>query len=157
MEAEPRNPLERKLRPLLAERKVKDAIIEVKDFMRRDKLDPALNTRLHGLYKQQGDHSVTLEHGQQWLTALARAGLGAEALAALRALRAIDPTFSIREGDAVLAAATAAMRAHDTAIAADLLRGFDERFPQHKDTQGAQALRARLMSEEWLRDDKSAS
>jgi hypothetical protein len=156
MEAEPKDPLERKLRPLLAEGKVKEAIAEVRDFMRYDKLDPALNTRLHGLYKQQGDPAVTLEHGQQWLTALARAGQGNEVFRALLSLRAVDPAFSANDGDVVLPAATAAMQARDTAVAADLLRNFDKRFPQHKDTPGVYFLGARLLSEQSRQHEKAA-
>lgn len=156
MEAEPKDPLERKLRPLLAEGKVREAIAEVKDYMRYDKLDPALNTRLHGLYQQQGDTAVTLEHGQQWLTALARAGQGREAFAALRSLRAIDPAFTAHDGDVVLPAATAAMQARDATLAADLLRNFDKRFPRHKDTPGVYFLGARLLSEQSRQHEKAA-
>lgn len=156
MEAEPKDPLERKLRPLLAEGKLKEAIAEVKDYMRYDKLDPALNTRLHGLYKQQGDDAVTLEHGQQWLTALARAGQGREVFAAVRSLRAIDPAFAANDGDVVLPAATAAMQAREAALAADLVRNFDKRFPRHKDTPGVYFLGARLLSEQSRQHEKAA-
>jgi tetratricopeptide (TPR) repeat protein len=156
MQAEPTDPLERKLQPLLAEGKIKEAIAEVKDFMRYDKLDPALNTRLHGLYVQQGDKAVTLEHGQQWLTALARAGQGKEVLAALRALLAIDPTYVVSDADAILPAATAALQAHDAALAANLLRNFDKRFPKHKDTPGIYYLGAKLLSEQSRQHERAA-
>jgi hypothetical protein len=156
MQAEPKDPLERKLQPLLAEGKIKEAIAEVKDFMRYDKLDPALNQRLHGLYVQQGDKAVILEHGQQWLSGLARAGQGKEALAAVRALLAIDPTYLVNDGDVILPAATAALQAHDAALTANLLRNFDKRFPKHKDTPGVYYLGAKLLSEQSRQHERAA-
>jgi hypothetical protein len=156
MQAQPQDPLERKLQPLLAEGKVKEAIAEVRDFMRYDRLDPALNKRLHGLYARQGDHAVTLQHGQQWLKALAGAGHGQEVLAALRALLALDPAFTIEDGDAILPAATAAMQARDPALTARLLHNFDKRFPKHKDTPGVYFLGAKLLSEQNRQHEKAA-
>lgn len=155
-EAAHRDPLERKVQGLLAQGNVKEAIAEVKDHMRYDRLDPALNTRLHALYVQQGDNAQTLAHGQQWLRALAKANQGREALAALRALRTIDPAFVAEDGDVVLPAATAAIQARDHAFAADLVRGFDKRFPKHKDTPGVFFLGARLLSEQSRQHDKAA-
>jgi tetratricopeptide (TPR) repeat protein len=155
-EAAPKDPLERKLQPLLADGKVKEAIAEVKDFMRYDRYDAALNTRLHGLYALQGDPAVTLEHGHQWLTALARAGQGKEALAALRKLMALDPAFAVQDGDVVLPTATAAAQASDPALAADLLRNFDKRFPKHKDTPAVFFLGAKLLSEQSRQHEKAA-
>lgn len=77
---EPTDPLERKVQALLAEGNVKEAIAEVKDHMRYDRLDPVLNARLHTLYMQQGDTAVTLTHGQQWLNGLVKADKGVDAL-----------------------------------------------------------------------------
>ena len=128
-EAAPKDPLERKLQPLLAQGNITEAIAEVKDYMRYDRLDPALNKRLHGLYLRQADNALTLGHGQQLVSALARAGQGREALAALKTLLAIDPAFLPDDADVVLPTATAALQAGDVALAANLLRNFDKRFP----------------------------
>lgn len=155
-EAAPKDPLERKLQPLLAQDKIAEAIAEVKDFMRYDRLDPALNKRLHGLYLRQADNALTLAHGQQLVSALGRAGQGREALAALKTLLAIDPAFLPNDADAVLPMATAALQAGDVALAAKLLRNFDKRFPQHRDTPGVYFLGARLLSEHNRQHDKAA-
>lgn len=152
----PQDPLEAKVQAALARGDVRGAIAEVKDFMRYDRLDPGLNTRLHALYVQQGDRDAILAHGQQWLTALARAGQGREALAALQKLRAIDPAFAVEDGDVVLPAATAAMQQREFDVATALLRGFDKRFPRHKDTPGVFFLGARLLSEQSRQHDKAA-
>jgi TolA-binding protein len=155
-QSEPQDPLERKVQALLAEGNVKEAIAEVRDHMRYDRYDAALNTRLHGLYAMQGDNEVTLTHGQQWLTALARAGLAREMLPALKKLLAIDPNFTPQEGDVILPAATAAAQGHDYALAASLLRNFDKRFPKHKDTPAVFFLGARLLSEQSRQHEKAA-
>lgn len=155
-EAAPKDPLERKLQPLLAQGNITEAIAEVKDYMRYDRLDPALNKRLHALYLRQTDHALTLGHGQQLVSALGRAGQGREALAALKTLLAIDPAFIPNDADAVLPTATAAMQGGEAALAANLLRNFDKRFPQHKDTPGIYFLGARLLSEHNRQHDKAA-
>ncbi|MBI3716541.1 MAG: hypothetical protein HY255_11160, partial [Betaproteobacteria bacterium] len=152
---EPKDPLERKLQALLAEGNVKEAIAEVKDHMRYDRLDPALNTRLHSLYMQQGDAAVTLTHGQQWLSGLAKTGKGADALRALQALLKLDPKFAVQDGDVVLPAATAAYQKGEFPIALNLVRAFDKRYPKHKDTPGVLFLGAKLASEH-LRQQETA-
>ncbi|HSV46725.1 MAG TPA: hypothetical protein VLJ58_13140 [Ramlibacter sp.] len=155
-EAEPQDPLERKIRPLIAAGNIKEAIAEVKDFMRYDRFDAALNTRLHGLYAMEGDSATVLAHGQQWLTALARAGQGKEVFAAYQKMLKLDAAFTVQDGDAILPAAKAASQASEHAAAANLLRNFDKRFPKHKDTPGVFFLGARILSEQSRQHDKAA-
>jgi tetratricopeptide (TPR) repeat protein len=152
---EPTDPLERKVQALLAQGKVAEAVAEVKDNMRYDRYDPALNTRLHGLYVQAGDKAVTLTHGQQWLTGLTRAGKSAEALSALRALLAIDPTFAVTDGDAILPIAEAAFKKGEHKIAMPLVQGFDKRHPKHKDMAGIFFIAAKLASEHLGQQDNA--
>lgn len=149
------DPFELKLQALLAQGNVKEAIAEVKDRMRYDRQDPALNARLHALYLLQGDSAATLAHGQQLLAALARAGQGRQAVEALRKLLAIDPGFVVQDGDAILPAATAAVQERDFALAARLLNAFDRRFPGHKDLPAVYFLGARLLSEQSRQHDKA--
>jgi tetratricopeptide (TPR) repeat protein len=153
--AGPKEPLERKLQALLAQDKVAEAIAELKDGMRYARLDPELNTRLHGLYVRQGEPVLTLEHGQQWLTALTEAGATKESLAALRALLKIDPTFVVQDGNAILPLADIANKQGDRELAVSLVRGFDKRFPKHSDTPGIVFLAAKLMSEHGRQHEKS--
>lgn len=152
----PQDPLEAKLQPLLAEGRVEEAIEEVRDFMRYDRFDPKLNTRLHQLYAQLGDKARTLEHGQKWLTALSRAGLASEAADALRKLRSIDPEFTVEDGDAILPLAQACFQRRDFPTALSLVRGFDKRFPKHKDTPGVLFVAAQLASEHLRKHDQAA-
>ncbi|TWO72419.1 outer membrane protein assembly factor BamD [Caenimonas sedimenti] len=154
--AVPADPWERKVHDLVTQGNFKDAIGEVRDRMRYDRMDVPLNQRLHALLLRQADDAATLAHGQQFVTALARAGLGRELAEALRKLQALDATFLPADGDAVLPAATAAVQQRDFALATQLLRGFDKRFPGHKDTPGVYFLGARLLSEQNRQHDKAA-
>jgi hypothetical protein len=154
--AAPVDPLTQKIDAALARGDIQDAIAEVKDRMRYDKLDPKLNERLHELLVRQGDAGAVQAQGQQWLTALAKAGQGREGLAALRKLQALQPQFVVQDGDAVLPLAQAAVRERDFAGAVALLRQFDKRFPGHADTPGVFFLGARLMSEQNRQHDKAA-
>ena len=153
--AVPKEPLERKLQALLAEDKVSEAIAELKDGMRYARLDPELNTRLHGLYARLGERVLTLEHGQQWLTALTEAGAAKESLAALRALLKIDTAFVVQDGNAILPLADIANKQGDRELAVSLVRGFDKRFPRHPDTPGVVFLAAKLLSEHARQHEKA--
>ncbi len=156
-ETAPTDPLERKIQALLKDGNVQGAIAEVKDYMRYDRFDAAWNTRLHALYLQNGDAAATLAHGQQWLTALARVQQGPQAVAALRAMLKIDPNFVVADADVVLPTAQAAVQMRDAALAVKLLKGFDKRYPQHKDLPGVFFLGAKLMSEQMRQHDKAAT
>jgi hypothetical protein len=153
--AGPQDPLERRVQALLEADKVAEAIAELKDGMRYARLDPELNTRLHGLYARQGQREETLAHGQQWLTALTEAGAAKESLAALRALLKIDPAFAVQDGNAILPLADIANKQGDRELAVGLVRGFDKRFPRHRDTPGVVFLAARLMSEHARQHEKA--
>jgi hypothetical protein len=151
----PKEPLERRVQALVEADKLPEAIAEFKDGMRYARLDPELNTRLHGLYARQGQREETLAHGQQWLTALTEAGAAKESLAALRALRKIDPAFTVQNGNAILPLADIANKQGDRELAVSLVRGFDKRFPRHEDTPGVVFLAAKLMSEHTRQHEKA--
>ena len=151
----PREPLERRVQALVEADKLPEAIAEFKDGMRYARLDPELNTRLHGLYLRQGQREETLAHGQQWLTALTEAGAAKESLAALRALLKIDPAFVVQDGNAILPLADIANKQGDRELAVSLVRGFDKRFPRHTDTPGVVFLAAQLMSEHARQHEKA--
>ncbi|MEC5385199.1 hypothetical protein VVD49_05660 [Uliginosibacterium sp. H3] len=151
----PDDPLEARLQPLLARGKVSDAVAELRDFMRYDKLDPKLNTRMHQLHMLQGDDAQTLAHGQVWIQSLARAGLAREAYDAHEALLRLQPEFVVESGDAILCIARGAWQARDFKRAGRVIQGFDKRFPKHRDTPAVLFLAAQLSSE-YLRQHDHA-
>jgi TolA-binding protein len=71
-------------------------------------------------------------------------------------LRVVDPAFQPEDGDVILPVATAAMQMREFDVAAGLLRGFDRRHPQHKDTPAVFFLGARLLSEQSRQHEKAA-
>jgi tetratricopeptide (TPR) repeat protein len=130
-QALPQDPRERKVQALVAQGKISEAIEEVKDEMRYDRLDPELNTRLHDLYKRLGNRDATLAHGQQWLNALVRAGRHKEGVAALRALQRIDAGFVVAEAGTLLPLAGLAAEQGERETALNLLRAFIDKYPLH--------------------------
>ena len=154
--APPLDPLERKVRDLLAEGKIDTAIEEVRDQMRYDRLDVALNRRLHQLYVQKGDPALILKQGNQYLNGLLRDNQGDEALGVLAKLEAIDPAFTPDNDRALLPLALAAYRQRDYKRAMSLVKGFDRRFPGHEHVPDVYLLGAKLASE-FLRNDQQAT
>lgn len=59
----------------------------------------------------------------------------------------LDPKFAVQNGDVILPTAKAAFQKGEFAIALDLVRGFDKRFPKHKDTPGVLFIAAKIASE----------
>lgn len=96
-----------------------------------------MNMRLHPLYVLMGDPAETLEHGQQWLTALTRCKAGKEVLDGLGALRAIDKDILVEDGESVLPLGEAAVKKRKFDITVNLLRGFDKRFHKLKTRQAS--------------------
>jgi tetratricopeptide (TPR) repeat protein len=151
----PLDPLERKIRDLLAEGKIDAAIEEVKDQMRYDRLDAKLNRRLHQLYVQKGDPVLILKQGGQYLNGLIRDNQTDEALDVLAKLETLDPAFSLDNDRAVLPLAQAAYKRRDYKKAMALVKGFDRRFPGHDHVPDVYLLGAKLASE-FLRNDAQA-
>ncbi|GAB4063372.1 hypothetical protein [Uliginosibacterium sediminicola] len=149
------DPLERKIQAALEAGDVDEAIAELKDAMRYDRFDPVQNTRMHELYVIKGDLKLTLSHGQQWLSALTRAQRGVEGLGALQKLRELDPSFAITDSNIIFPLAQAAYQKRDYKCAIELIRGFEKRFPKHKDTAAVFLLGAKISSE-FLRKDEQA-
>jgi hypothetical protein len=150
-------PLERKVQALVAAGKVREAMAEVKDEMRYDRLDPDLNDQLHALHLRLGDREQTLAHGQQWLKALVRAERMKPAFTALQKLRSMDAGFTPHDPDCIMPLARRALEQDERAVAASLLNGFDKRFPEHKDLPVVYFLGARVLSEHRTEHGRAAA
>ena len=106
------------------------------------------------LLAMKADKAKTLEHGRMWLKALVRANRGANALAALQELKAIDAAFE-PGADLLLPLAHAAAAGGDYAAATELLMDFDKRFPKHADVPGVYLLSAKITSEHLRQHEKA--
>jgi hypothetical protein len=147
--AAPRTALERKVDDLEKAGRIDEAIAEVHDQMRYDRLDPDLNTRLHALHLELGDHNATLVQGQTWLRGLVKAQRMREALAALRALRSMDARFLPDDADTTAALADRAMDERSYELAAVLVNGFNRRFPGHAQAAAMFFIGGRILAEHW--------
>ncbi len=152
----PETSLESRLKALLAQGRMNEAITEVEQALQGDLLNPDLNEQLHVLYMAQDDPHRTLAHGQQWIKALVQAGRHREALAGVHALHNIDEDFSLDDGDAIPPIARLAMQDGAKDLAVGLVNGFDKRFPGHAELPTMYFLGARLLSEHWHQHDKAA-
>jgi tetratricopeptide (TPR) repeat protein len=150
------DPLEKKIRAFLAEGKIDKAIDQVRDEMRYNRFDIALNRRLHELYVTKGNNTQTLAHGPQYLDALMREQKYDEALALLSKMEAMDPAFAPEDGDVILPLALAAYKKKDFQKALALVKGFDRRYPKHQHIPDVYLLGAKLSSE-FLRNDKQSA
>ncbi len=149
-------PLARRLKTLLAQGRMNEAITEVEQALQGDLLNPDLNEQLHVLYMAQDDPHRTLAHGQQWIKALVQAGRHREALAGVNTLHGIDEDFEIEDGDIIPPIARLAMQDGARELAIGLVNGFDKRFPEHAELPTMYFLGARLLSEHWRQHDKAA-
>ena len=150
----PVDPMTQQVNIFVKEGRIDEALRYVHDAMRYDKLDPAMNERLHELYKLKGEDAKTLAHGRQYLQALVAAKSGTRAIVLLKKLRAMDATFE-PDADTLLPLAQVAVAARDIALATELVKGFDKRFPSHADIPGVYLLVAKVTSEHLHQDDKA--
>ena len=150
----PSDPMAQQVNIFLKEGKLDEALRYVHDAMRYDKLNPGMNERLHELHKLKGEDAKTLAHGQQYLQSLLAARRGSRAIALLRKLRVMDPQFE-PVPDALLGLAQAAVAERDIALASELVKGFDKRFPNHPDIPGVYLLVAKVNSEHLRQDEKA--
>ncbi|HET9652113.1 MAG TPA: hypothetical protein VFP36_07975, partial [Usitatibacter sp.] len=150
----PVDPLTQSVNDFVAQGKLDDALRVVQDAMRYDKLNPELNEKAFNLLQLKGDDAKALAQGANWMKALVAAKRAPGALPVLRKLREMDPAFA-PEADSILPLAEAALAARNLALAVELVKGFDKRFPGHADIPGVYFLGARISSEHLSQDDKA--
>ena len=154
--AAPMTPQARKVQELAAAGRLDEAIAELKDAMRYDRLDPDQNDQLHALHVRLGDAHQTLTHGRQWIKALVKAGRHREALAGLRRLHTIDEDLVLDDADTIAPLAKLAMKDGARDLAVGLVNGFDQRHPDHPELPTMYFIGARLLSEQWRKHDEAA-
>ena len=139
---------------LVGEGKLDEALGALYDALRHDKLDPALNERMHQLLLLKEDAPRTLRHGATYLKALTTAHQSSRALVALQRLQALDSGFE-PPVDSLVPMARAAARGRDFPTAIKLLRGFDKRHPDHPDVPAALLLGARIAHEHLQQEERA--
>lgn len=154
--ADPRAARAERIAGLLRDGKSAEALGEARSAVSDAPHDHDAHLRLHRLLAALPDQAQALaRHGREWLPALLQAGRGAQAAEVLQTLLKHDAAFAPGNAADVLPLATAAFDARRFDAAAQLLRGFDQRHPGHRDTPAIYLLGARLLIEH-RRDDAQA-
>jgi hypothetical protein len=116
----------------------------------------AANSRLHRLLLAvPGQEAALLAHAIVWLPPLLAGGQGRQALDVVEAIWRGQPEFRLPRAELILPLAEAALAAGRHETAARLVRGFDQRFPAHRDTAAIYVVGARLLIE-YRRDEAQA-
>jgi hypothetical protein len=135
------------------------AIDVLKEDMRYNRNDIGDNQKLHKLFLALGDNDKTIAHAQQLISWLLEANQNTAALDIFMRMRGIDPGFNPGSGkadaDAMLPLAQAAKMKRNAALAMEFIKGFDKKYPGHRDIPAVYFLAAQLLSE-FHRDDKQA-
>jgi hypothetical protein len=114
---------------LVAAGEIGEAISAVNDELRQRPRDIVLHAQLRTLLLHEGAQVRIAAHAERFLQILLESGNGARAVALLHEVRASQPAFDIREAGQRVALARAAIDGDDTALATELVHGFDKRFP----------------------------
>jgi hypothetical protein len=141
---------------LLREGRNADALALARNAVNDAPADHEARSRLHRLLAAlPGNEDALVRHAGEWLPLLLRAQRGSQAVEIFEGLLAKKPDFQFADADLVLPLAQAAFDARRFDTAARLLRGFDQRYPGHRDTAGIYLLGARLLIEH-KRDEAQA-
>ena len=103
--------------------------------------------RYHRLLMLDTDVAERQRHGQQWIELLLKNRSPSEALQVYKDCAHNAPTYVPQSAVITLALAKDAWKANDSALALQLLRGFDKRFPGHPLTPDVYALIVRVLQQ----------
>jgi hypothetical protein len=117
--------------------------------------DVAAHERYHKLLVLTGHNDRMLSHAPSYLSLLLEKNLGDEALALYRFVRERAPALELEQPAQLLRLAEAARRQRNFAEALALIKGFDKRFPRHRDIPSVYFLAASILCEN-LHQDKDA-
>lgn len=153
------SPRDQQIAGLVQSGDIAAAIDVLKEDMRYNRNDINDNQKLHKLFLALGDNDKTIAHAQQLISWLLEANQNTAALDIFIRMRGIDPGFNVGSGkadaDAMLQLAQAAKTKRDAALAMGFIKGFDKKYPGHRDIPAVYLLAAQLLSE-FHRDDVQA-
>ncbi len=130
---------------LVATGEIKEAIELLSDELRLRPHDLSVHVRLHKLLLHEGAELRIRDHAEKYLELLLGAGDVKGALELLQGTRARFPQFTPREPAQLPVLAAAALDAQQPALATELIRGFDKRFPGHPAAPQVYVVGGRIM------------
>jgi hypothetical protein len=130
---------------LVADGDARAAIDLVNEELSLRPRDISLHMRLRALLLQEGSQVRIEAHATRFLEILLAAGNSGNALELAQQMRREQPGFDVPDPGQRIALARAALEHGDTALAAEMVHGFDKRFRGHPLSADAFLVGARLL------------
>ncbi|HXY22090.1 MAG TPA: hypothetical protein VEI29_05365 [Burkholderiaceae bacterium] len=130
---------------LVAAGDFREAIELLNEDLRERPNDLSLHVRLHTLLVHEGSTPRIQEHAERYLELLLAASNFKEALKFLEQTRERIPSFGPKDPGRLPQLAGAAIEAGKPALAAELIRGFDRKYPGHPKIPDVYVVAARVM------------
>ncbi|HXY06034.1 MAG TPA: hypothetical protein VEI05_05795 [Burkholderiaceae bacterium] len=130
---------------LVAAGEFREATELLNEDLRERPTDLSLHVRLHTLLLHEGNAPRIQEHAERYLELLLAASNLKAALELFEKMRERMPSFAPREVGRLPQLAVAALDAGKPALAAELIRGFDRKYPGHPKIPDVYVVAARLM------------
>lgn len=130
---------------LVAAGEFREAIELLNEELRERPNDLSLHVRLHTLLVHEGSTPRIQEHAERYLELLLAASNFREALKFFEQTRERTPSFGPRDPGRLPQLASAAIEAGKPALAAELIRGFDRKYPGHPKIPDVYVVAARVM------------
>jgi hypothetical protein len=132
---------------LLGEGKLGEAADRIENRLKREWDNNKLHDQYHKVLMMDGKEKPILKHVNEYVPKLIREKRGARAVDVYEAAKKKFPEFTLTDSTLILPLATAASDLRRDAIAVELLKGFDKRFPGHDDIPGVYMLVGKIMLE----------
>jgi hypothetical protein len=132
-------------RDLIADGKLDLAAERIENRMRREWDSNKLHDQYHKLLLLQGVPKAIARHVNEYVPKLMREKKAARAVEVYEAARKAVPDLLIADSTVIVPLAAQARDLHREAVAFELLKGFDKRFPDSPEIPGAYMLAAKIL------------
>jgi tetratricopeptide (TPR) repeat protein len=130
---------------LIAAGELREAMELISDEMRLRPGDLSLHVRMHTLLLHEGSRPRIEAHAERYLEMLLAASNTKEALTLYEQTQAMFPAFAPHDPARLPQLAAAAIDALKPDLAAQLVRGFDRKYPGHPKVPDVYVIGARIM------------
>jgi hypothetical protein len=134
-------------RGLVADGKLAEAAGRVQERLRREWDDNKLHDQYHKLLLLEGQPGPLVRHVNEYIPKLLREKKAARAVEVYEAARKVVPDLALTDGTLILPLATQAAELRRDAVALQLVKGFDKRYPDSGDIPGVYLLAGRILLE----------